>query len=154
MNKGFTLIELILVMGITSLLIALGSVSFFSSYKSTNLNAATEVLIADLRSQQSRAMSGESLGGSPVDSWGIKINADSYTLFANNYDQSNQNNRVVDLPDGYALSSTFPSSGQIKFARGTGEIIGFINGQDTITLSNLGSNRIIELNPYGIIIGD
>lgn len=139
MKYGFTLLELILVMGIVSLLFVLGSLSYFSSYKSTNIETAKSVLLADLRTQQSLAMSGG-------ESSGIKIDSDHYILLPGNI--------VIMAKDGITFNSSFSGSGEIIFARGSGIISNFTSGQDTITLTSLGTTQVIRLNQYGIVIGD
>ena len=80
--KGFTLIELVLVMGIFSTLIGITSLSLFNIQHATALSADVNVFIADLKQQQLKAMVGESdgVGGSGY-GYGVHFTANNYTLF-------------------------------------------------------------------------
>ncbi len=128
MKRGFTLVELLLVIGIFALLAVITSLSFFTTVAQTDLSAAEDVLIADLKTKQANAMSGRA-----DTSWAL---SDSTTL-----------------PQGVSLSTTFPSN-TITFAGGTGEVVGFTEGSDTLTLSGTQGSRTVELNKYGTIIGE
>src|SRR3989339_161284 len=97
MRKGFTLVELVVTIGIFAILATLSSVNFFSTYSQSNLGAAEDVLIADIKTAQSNAMAG----------------ASEVT-----WDQS-----ITPLPSEITLTTTFPSS-HIIFAPVSGEILG------------------------------
>ena len=144
MKSGFTFIELIIVMGVFALTIALFSLNYFSSTSKTSLGATEDLLIADLKSQQARAMSGEGQNGVQVTGWGIRLdNNSSYVMIPDNY--------TVTLPTGMSITTTFQGN-TINFLRGSGEISSFMQNQDTLTLSFAGDSRIIKLNQYGVII--
>lgn len=154
-KNGFTLIELVVVTGIFVLLASLGTLSFFSSYSNTNLNATKDVLIADLKTAQSNAMAGMVYPGATVSGWGLKIlDSDSYVVFPGpTYDPSNTHNSPTDLPLGITISSTWPSN-TLLFNQISGEINGYAQGLDTITLTANSGTRSIQLNQYGTIIGE
>lgn len=126
--KGFTLVELLLVIGIFAILAVLSSVSFFSTVVQTDLSAAESILMADLKTMQANAMAGRS-----DTTWSIST--------------------ATALPQGVALSTTFPGN-TLTFAQGSGEIVGFVTGSDSLTLSSTQGNKTILLNQYGTIIGD
>ena len=128
MKKGFTLVELLLVMGIFAIIATLTSINFYSTYAQSNLGSAHDVLISDLKTAQSSAMSG--LGDT---TWSTST--------------------MTPLPSGVTLTTTFPS-GQVSFLHGSGEIQGYSSGQDTITLSSGTETKIIRLNQYGTIINE
>ena len=127
MRKGFTLVELVVTIGIFAILATLSSVNFFSTYSQSNLGAAEDVLIADIKTAQSNAMAG----------------ASEVT-----WDQS-----ITPLPSEITLTTTFPCS-HIIFAPVSGEILGYVSGQDTITLTSGTDTRTLRLNQYGTLIGD
>lgn len=126
-KKGFTLVELLLVIGIFALVAAISSVSFFSTINQADLGAAADVLVADIKTKQANAMAGR------TDS--------TWTLATASV-----------LPDGVTLSTTFPANA-LTFARGTGEIVGFTAGANTLTLTGRQGSKTITFNKYGTIIG-
>lgn len=140
MKKGFTLVELLLTIGIFAIIATLTSINFFSTYAQSNLGAAEDVLIADIKSAQSNAMAGK---GST--NWSVIIpNPNSYVMMPDNFTTTLQNGITI---------STSLASNKLEFARISGEIVGYIAGQDTITLANGGNIKTIRLNQYGTIIG-
>ena len=110
-KHGFTLVELLLVIGIFAILATFSSLNFFSTYSRSNLGATKDVLIADLKSTQSSAMSGEGQNGTPTGGWGLIVNdSSSYTQFPGTvYDPGNSLNFRTTLPSDITISSTFPS---------------------------------------------
>lgn len=153
-QKGLTLVELIVVIGILSILMAIAFVSVANiQVITTNTNTAI-VLASDLKAQQTKAMSGDTEGRVSPDNYGIKIFPDSYVFFnGNEFDPVETGNFSVEIGNGYALSTTFPNE-TILFASKSGEIINFIDGQNTITLTNSQTNqsRTITLNAYGTVL--
>lgn len=152
---GFTLVELLLVIGIFAVLASFASLNFFSTYSRSNLGAARDVLKADLKSAQSSAMSGAGQNGATVPGWGIIVNnSSSYTLFPGTvYDPNNSLNFTTTLPSDITISTNFPSS-RVVFLHASGEIDNFVSGADTFTLSSPTENQVIRFNQYGTIIGD
>jgi len=127
MHRGFTLIELIVSIGILLILLTLTSINYFSVYPRANLAAAKDVLIADLKTAQSNAM----FGG----------------------DDTTWSTSTSNLPHDITLTTTLVDN-QLTFLHGSGEIANYTLGQDTITVSNGMSSRTVRLNQYGAIIGD
>lgn len=126
--KGFTLVELLLVIGIFGLIATISSMSFFSTVKQTDLSAAESILIADLKTKQANAMA-----GSTDTTWSLAT--------------------ATSLPQGVVLTTSFPGD-SITFESGTGEVVAYSPDTDTLTLSASNGSKIIELNQYGTIIGD
>lgn len=148
-STGFTLVELLVVLAITAVLFGLIGINL--GHPLTVANAATSVdtLLADLRSQQLLAMAGDTDSGGSAQPHGVYLEASQYTLFAaSTYNAGSSDNFVVHLPQGTQLSTTFPST-QVVFAKGTGEIGSFVNGSNTVTITNGGTSRVITLNRLG-----
>lgn len=153
MKKGFTLVELLLVMGIFAVLAAIGSVNYFSTISQTSAGTAEGVLIADLRSAQGKAMSSVGVSGMVAPSWGIKFLGTSYVIFPGpTYVPGATSNYVVSVPSGTTLTTTFPNS-QVLFERLSGEILSYAEDTDTITLTVEDTTKNIELNSYGVVVG-
>lgn len=95
-------------------------------------------------------MVGDSATAASAQPYGIYVQASQYTLFKGTvYSGSDTDNFVVS-PDGVAFSTAFPSS-QVVFAKGTGEVNGFANGSNTITITNnTGDAKTITINRYGV----
>ena len=125
MKKGFTLVEIMVTIGIFVILITLSSINFFTTYSQSNLGASQDVLIADLKTAQANAMAGDS-------------------------DSTWSTSAMTRLPSGITLTTTFPGN-QVIFLRASGQISGYDSLNDTITLSSGISSRTLELNQYGTL---
>lgn len=153
-SGGFTYIEVIVVLGIVTTLFAIGSVVLFRSQQHTARAATVDVLIADLKSQQMNAMSGSLEGGGSNERYGVKMLSNSYVLFrGSEYNASDAHNRTIVPEDGSTFSTTFPTN-VVVFEKGSGEIISFISGADSITATspNTTDQKTIRLNQYGVVV--
>lgn len=151
-KQGFTLIELLLVLAITLILITVSTLSLTNVQQFAYLSKSTEVLLSDIKLQQTKAMNSYTVSGNPT-RYGIHFEDTTYTLFEGD-------TYVADLPTNFTVSLdgqlsfeevSFPNS-TIVFERGSGEIAGFVDGFNTIVINNPGSseNSTIELNRYGV----
>jgi len=154
-NSGFTLIELVIVMGIIMTLFSLSAVSIVGLRQKASLNTTIDSLITDLKSQQLKAMIGESEGRASSDVYGIYFETNDYVLFHGGvYLSSSPDNFVVKGGDGVQFSSTF-SGHQIVFSQTAGEVVNFVIGNNMIAVSNTvsGEHKTITINRYGVITG-
>mgnify|MGYP001585673852 FL=1 len=152
-QKGLTLIELIVVIGILSVLFAIGTVAVSNIRVITSNSTSTSVIVSDFKTQQIKAMTGDTEGRGTPDNYGVKILSDRYVLFHGTlYDPANADNFIVPIESGYTLSSTFPNS-FVLFAFESGELIGFVPNQNAVTLTNTssGQSKTIQLNKYGTV---
>lgn len=82
---GFTIVEIIVVLGIIAIIIGLGLVNFQASTdSSTGFSASRDLLISDLRVAADKALSRERFqGGEPI-GWGVNFvgGYNTYTMFA------------------------------------------------------------------------
>ncbi len=80
-HRGFSLLELLIVIGIMAVLLVAGGGMYRNFGKSVELSATSQTIAADLRQMQSKAMVGE--GGYK---WGVHFvkdaGGDYYTLFS------------------------------------------------------------------------
>ena len=144
-GAGYTLIELLVSIGILAVLFALITINI-SPLPSNTLQATNlGILLADIKSQQSLAMASDS-------SYGVYFESASYTLFkGSGYTQGLFTNTVVDLDSGIVFSDiTFPGS-VIVFSPGTGDIAGYAVGVDSFTIRNsvTGKSTEVKINKYG-----
>lgn len=145
MKNGFTLLELLIVMGIASILLSLTTINLVKVQHNVSVSAASDTLIADLKSQQIKAMSGASNGGS----FGIHFtSSNSYILFHGTYVEGDPTNFSISLDDPFKVSSTFPDN-NIVFSKVSGEVA----GPNTITIINTagGEQQRLSVNKYGVI---
>ncbi|HWY79802.1 MAG TPA: type II secretion system protein [Candidatus Sulfotelmatobacter sp.] len=147
--KGYSLIEVILVISIFFILIGLATMNLFKAQHTSQLSSTVNSFLADYKEQQIKAMIGDTEGIGAVSDYGVHFESASYTLFRSTY---GTNNFPVSLPVSLQFSTTFPGS-QILFLRGSGQISGFISGQNTITLRDTadGTQKIITINKYGVV---
>ncbi len=155
--EGFTLVELVVVMAIMVILLAIPGVNIIRPQSTASVDGIAEILMTDLRQQQTKAMLGESDGGSPAP-YGIyfdltdKIN-ERYVLFKNSYDPTNPANFEVKIDNknnNIDVELLHPAGQtQILFDRQSGEL--GTNSVDSIQISDPATRitRIIDINQYG-----
>lgn len=149
---GFTLVELLLAMGIATVIFGISSILLSNLIPRASLNSTHEVLKAEIRQQQLSAMTGKKDGSGQANSYGVLIEQDKYTLFSGSeFSPLPVDSIVVDLPSTISLSTNFPNN-VIIFERGNGEISNFDPTAKTITIVNslTGESRNITLNRYGL----
>ena len=155
-KSGFTLVEISVVIGIVLTLTGLAVVNLSGAQRRSYLASTTSTLIADMKSQQSKAMSGETEGRSTHDAYGIYFESSRYTLFHGSaYSAADPSNVVINLDNYIAFSSiTFPQS-MIIFASGSGELSSYTPGSNTITIRNTlnSEQKTVSLNRLGVITG-
>jgi prepilin-type N-terminal cleavage/methylation domain-containing protein len=156
-NHGFTLPELVVVIGIVTTLFAIGAINLLGAERKVSLTAAVDSLITDLRQQQLKAMVGDTEGRPIPDSYGIHFESQSYTLFHGaSYSPGAEGNFVISLePTLNFPSVTFPDS-IVIFTRASGDIAGSPPGSGpvgSITIQNTtdSQTQTIYLNRYGVI---
>ena len=154
-QKGFTLPELLLVLGIIGILLTFAVINLVDADQKSSLSAKLAVLETDMRNQQMKAIAGETgAAGSNADH-GIYFESNRYTLFrGSSYSAGNTTNFVVDLGSNLGFDSiTFPSS-QIIFTGISGELSSYNAAADTIRIRSIHTNesKIIELNKLGTVV--
>jgi prepilin-type N-terminal cleavage/methylation domain-containing protein len=147
--RGFTVIEVILVVAIFSILVGLVTVNLFKFQHTSQLSSSLAGFLADYKEQQIKAMVGDSENTGSVASYGVHLQTSSYTLFRNSYGTGNF---TLSLPSTLQFTTTFPSS-QVIFATGSGALTTFTSGQNTITIKDTvdGSQKVITINRYGVV---
>jgi len=150
--SAFTLIELILVVLIIAVLTSIVSISLSNLVPRANLTTTTEILLAEIRQQQLRSMNKEKNEVQQASEYGIFIEQQQYTLFTGStFDENNPNNLITEIPLPLELSTNFPNQ-VIVFAQGNGEILNFMENQNTISVVDTNDNRTktLNLNSYGV----
>lgn len=152
---GFSLPELIVVIGILMILLSLSSINLLTIYGKTSLGTKTSTLISDLKHQQLKSMVGDTEGEVSAESYGIYFEQNRYTLFkGSSYSPTDPLNFIINLESDLQFSSiAFPQS-QVVFSRGSGEIAGYTSDSDTVTLTNIrtADSKTLEFNRYGVVV--
>jgi prepilin-type N-terminal cleavage/methylation domain-containing protein len=145
LNKGFTIVELLVVMGIFAIIASLTTLSLSNSQHSSYLNTSVSTLVTDLKRQQLKAMIGDTEGRLVRSPYGIHFESARYTLFHDTYSATDAENFIVNL-DG---TLNFTTLGDVNFAKGSGES----SGLSTITIrdSVTGKQKSLTLNLLGVI---
>lgn len=142
---GFTFVEMLVSIGILGIIYALATINISPLPSNTLQSTDLDTLISDIRAQQSLAMS----GGSP---YGVHFEQGSYTLFKGaSYSQGGESNFVINLDPGINFTGiTLPSS-VLVFSAGSGDVTGYIAGQDMFTLisNSTSKSSVIKINKYG-----
>lgn len=149
-SQGFTLIEILLTMAVATTLLGFMTMNLLHAQNSATLSSVVESLDSDLKSQQNKAMSGESTVSSSGESYGVAIAAHQYTLYhGTTYDPGDSKNFTIAVDNPITLSSS-PST-QVLFAQRSGEIS---SAPFTITITNTITNehKTLTLNRYGVIV--
>lgn len=153
--KGFTLVELLIVIGIISVLTSFAALNFLGGQRGASQAALTSSLIADVRAQQTKAMSGTLGVDGEVGDYGVRFDQDSYTLFeGSTYLVGEPSNFTVQLDPNLQFSFVAFLNSEIVFERGSGEMAGYTLGANSVTITETGSGRTetLNFNRYGIPI--
>ena len=154
-DRGFTFIELIVVMGIIATIATVATLSLTTVQHKTYLAASVHTVIADLRKQQIRAMVADTTGGGAAEPYGIFFESNQYILFRGTaYNAADPENAVVLLTNAnIQMSGTTFTGAQVVFTPLSGEVDSFVNGQDSITITNTVTNesQTIVINKLGIV---
>jgi prepilin-type N-terminal cleavage/methylation domain-containing protein len=138
-NKGFTLVELLVVMGITVVLGGVAMSNYFNYQSSVTLDGAAEELLGTLRDAQQRAISQDQQLA-----WGVYIDtADGENDY---YEPYSGDSRVTGTPLSRitlaeGLVFLVPSQGinkEVHFAKSTG----LPNANHTITIASARDNSL------------
>ncbi len=152
-RSGFTFIELIVGMGVFATLVGLATVNLLGVQRKSSLTATIDTLIADIKEQQIKAITGDTFGGGQS-SYGIYFGPGQYVLFAGGtYHPNDSTNAMIPLDTNVVFSSiNFPDT-SVVFASGSGEIINFNSQAHTVTLLQVhsGEGKTIDINRYGVV---
>lgn len=153
-SEGFTLVEILIVMAVVLFLMSFASINLFNLPSSTTIDTTVNTLVEDIKTQQIKAMVGDTEGRGIPDAYGIYFASSSYVMFHGAvYAPNNPDNFVSSLTSGYSAATTLPSS-TLVFTEGSGDISNFSDTQNAITIKHTttGKEKIILLNKHGTIV--
>ena len=141
-------------MAIFAILASFLSINMINTQPRASLNSTITSLVADIKHQQLKVISGITKDESNSD-FGLYFDTNSYILFAgSSYSPSDSSNFEVNLDDNLFFSNVTLVNSSIIFSQNTGDVAGFVDGSDTVTLTNSLSNdqKVITINRFGSII--
>jgi prepilin-type N-terminal cleavage/methylation domain-containing protein len=145
-KKGFTFIEVVVVMGIVSLLFAISAPDLFKLQDRNVLQNTTTEIVSLLRQQQFNSMNSPQV-------YGVHFEQSKYTLYTGSeFVEGKVENTAHELSYPIAISSVLFPGGDVRFASGSGEIIGYSSTANTITLTDTVHliEKTIKLNSLGV----
>jgi hypothetical protein len=149
-NDGLTIVELLVTMAIALIIWAISTMVFIRPQQKVSLDGIVSPLIADIKSQQTKAMN----GGDNASSYGIYFTSTSYVLFTGStYSSSSPSNYVINLGSAVRFANiTFPSSALV-FQKGSGEPLNFDTAHDSFDIQNTsgGLSQSLTINKYGAL---
>lgn len=152
--NGFTLIEVIVVLGVLATLMSFATVNVLQLQRHTHVQTTVTALATDLYEQRQRAMVGDTQGRSTSDSYGIYFQTNSYVLYhGSSYSAASPDNVTIPIDSPIEMSSTTFTGSSVLFTKGSGEISGYSSSANTVTLTNTTNSEavVLTLNKYGTI---
>jgi hypothetical protein len=99
-------------------------------------------------------MNGSTEGRATADNYGVYFMSDRYILFHGaSYSESESTNFTVNLPSDIQIQSTTLPSNTLLFSALSGEMLGYSESANSITLRLINTNQqsVITLNRYGVV---
>lgn len=152
---GLTLIELIISLALIAVISTVLVVRLVPSKQNTSLDATVDTLVADIKTQQLKAMTGDMEGTATTSAYGIFFQTNQYTFFKGPlYTATDSSNFPVSLDNGVSITSISVPANTLLFSKGSGEVSGFVSGSDSIVLGDGSTKRqkTIKFNIYGTIV--
>jgi prepilin-type N-terminal cleavage/methylation domain-containing protein len=150
MRRGFSMIEILLVLGITAVLATAAAINLQGRKSSAELTTTAGNIVSLLREAQSRSMSQAS-----STAWGVHFEngtSSFYALFSGTYSTSSRE-AVYSLPAALQyVTSTVASSRYIEMT--FAQISGLASGSSSVAIarkSSPSSSSTITLDPSGAI---
>lgn len=155
-QKGFSLLEVMITVTIMALMFGIVTFNLLRTQNNTSAQSNLDKLVSDIRAQQGKAMTGATEGRTTTDSYGIYFLSNQYVLFhGSSYNPNDTSNYTVNLPEDVEIQSTTLPGNTLIFSVLSGEIMGFFQSSNTITLRSVNTNQqtTVTLNRYGVIMG-
>ena len=153
-QKGFTILEVILAMSVLMILLGIATINLLGAANKTYQTTTAATLYVDLKTQQIKAMNGDTEGSGTTGAYGVYFQPTQYIMFrGNSYSAANPTNFTVKIPDDVKFTSiSFPNS-QIVFASGSGAFANYTNGQNSVVVTNVEnlSQKTVTLNRFGVV---
>ncbi len=148
-KKGFTLIEVIVVVAISAILALVGVETIIGFQKNAILESTAKELVSTIRTAQNKSLAGELLSGevlqpNDLPKYGVNFSTNSYTLFRDY------------IGVGSSAIEVYPIDTQLKLTPSTQVVFNRVSGTSSPTNLKLerldnGENIKIEISEKGLI---
>lgn len=153
-QRGFTIIELIVGMGIFLTILAISMVNISRLPGSSAKSSGYDLLVADIKSQQTESMMGDLNDGIVHDNYGIYFTVHSYTFFKGDaLNPSDPANFTINLDPNISLSDITFKDSMLIFEKGSGEVINYASNQNSLSVKDdqSGEVKLLNINKYGAV---
>lgn len=153
-KSGFTFIETIIVVAIILTTLGYAALNVLTASENQNVSASRDILRADIKSQQAKAMSGQNYEQNNADYYGIYFTSTSYTLFkGSSFDPNDPENYVINMENNSEFFNINLPSSSLIFSPLSGEVYGYSPIQNSLGIRNTvnGENYTFSINRYGAI---
>jgi len=153
-QKGFTLIEILLVMTVLGVLIAVSTQIVQFNLPHIVLDTVTQQVISDIKNQQMVAISGVTPQNGTYVDYSIRFEEHRYIMYPGLvYQENNPENTIVLLDNGYVFSDITFASGELSFSRLSGDIRNYSSEQNTfkIVFTQNNERRLVTINKRGVL---
>jgi prepilin-type N-terminal cleavage/methylation domain-containing protein len=153
-QKGFTLLEIVLAMSVLAILLGIATINLMGATNKTYQTTTATTLYVDLRSQQVKAMNGDTEGSGTTGAYGVYFQPTQYILFrGNSYSPINPTNFAVKIPTDVNFTNILFPNSQIVFASGSGEFANFASGHNSVIINNVQGlgQKTVTLNRFGVV---
>ena len=157
MNKGFTVLEIFIVMSLFVLIVAMPMVSYWGIGRGDALDGTTREVVAALHEAQTNTISGRSQDGAQPSGSGIHFETTYYDVFSgSSYSTNDPKNERNTLPSGITFSQIQLPNKEVIFAKVTGAVSNYDVNQKNLTVeeSNTGKTKHITISKVGSIVND
>jgi len=137
--KGFTMIELMVVLLVSSILAGFGFFFLYNSQPNLKLEGISRDLVTDLRYAQQMAISQQV-------KYGVRFSSDQKKYQIIQFSQTEQIIKTVYLPDGIGFQQINFTNSQVKF-----NIYGAVTEAGKVILNNQNSSTTIDIKPSGFV---
>jgi prepilin-type N-terminal cleavage/methylation domain-containing protein len=153
-EKGFTLVEFLVVIGIAAILLTVASINLIRPQRTASLDATVITLVTDIKHQQLKTMIGASSGTTTAQNYGVYFTLNNYTIFKGaSYNSNDSTNYTVTLDPSLTITTDLPITPQLVFIRRSGEVSNYDATKHTITIQDSVSqiSKTITFNKYGVL---
>lgn len=149
---AFTFIEVIMVIGIFTMVATLLSVITLRAMNRRQANTEVEMVLSALSFQQQQA-SNRVVSNEPTQDYGVFFFAGGYTQFSgSSYEAEDADNQTTNLPSGVTFSTINLPGNSVVFDEATGFVQGYVASQSGVVLTNLaGEQTTLTINRLGVV---
>jgi prepilin-type N-terminal cleavage/methylation domain-containing protein len=156
LQQGFSLAEVLVVIGIFAVLSSLATINLLSAQHSASLQGQLATIIADIKQQQIKAMQGDTEGRASPDYYGVHFTTNAYTIFhGTSYNPNDSANLTFPLDTVFQFTNITFTNSNLIFIPLSGEMYGYSSVTNSVILKDTTNNkqRQLQFNYLGVLTG-